>query len=178
MRPGTIKFLVSVAASAVALTGCASSVVMVPPVTALAYQAVAAPADQPVSNPLWTFGGTAAYLAVSPAMTVAQQLKAAFRGDIDQVLDVTVVTDIDGLLGLPGLYTSKATFHDATLNTWGYVEVYSTSLDRGTRASGIDRTQETDFQLGTVFVRLMLPDLDLTQKGSQYNRAVSDLVLP
>ena len=112
------------------------------------------------------------YASVSQAMAVAQQLR-----DADQLVEISAVTDPDGLLGLPGMYASKVGYFDVALNVNGYVEVFPTSLDRDSRSSTLNRTRETDFELGTVLVRVLTTNLSLAQTA-KYDAAVNNLVLP
>lgn len=108
----------------------------------------------------------------SPAYVTASQL-ARVTGSISNIVDLDVVSDSDGLLNIPGQYTSKAQFFDSAANARGYVEVYATSVDRANRAAFLDASTETDYALGTVLVRLMS-----TNPPAGYQTAVANIVLP
>jgi hypothetical protein len=76
---------------------------------------------------------------VSPGANIASRL-----GSVDDaivaVYDYTQLTDPEGLLGLPGAYTSKAYFRDS-YGIEGLVEVFTTNGDARLRKATLDQAQ-------------------------------------
>lgn len=78
-----------------------------------------------------------AQAAVSPAANIASRL-GSVDNPIVNVYDYTQANDPEGLLGLPGAYTSKAYFRDYS-GVEGLVEVFSNSTDALSRKAMLDQ---------------------------------------
>ena len=98
-------------------------------------------------------GEAHAQAVASPAATIAYRL-GSVDNPIVNVLDITQANDSDGLLGLPGAYTSKAYFKDSE-GIEGLVEVFTTTSEARIRAATLSGdSTEYAVAVGTAVLRL------------------------
>jgi hypothetical protein len=79
-----------------------------------------------------------AQASASPAANIASRLGSR-DNPIVSVYDYNQANDPEGLLGLPGAYTSKAYFIDAN-SVEGYVEAFRTTADARVRKATLDQS--------------------------------------
>src|SRR5262245_20926624 len=110
-----------------------------------------------------TAGRAVAAPSISPAATIA----AAVSPNVVNLNDFTATSDPDQLLGLPGQYTSKATFTDLD-HLVGTVEVFARPEDlagrlfqlqavRGSASQEIDLPADANDPNARVLLRLWVP---------------------
>jgi hypothetical protein len=120
--------------------------------------------------------------STSPAAGVVLELQSQLN--IVALEDLTAATDPDGLLGRPGAYTSKATFHDplhdpTTGQPSGAVEVFGSSRDRDTRRAALSSSGEVDLAVGgTGLLRLYPAIAQQSQAVAAYRATLGSLLLP
>jgi hypothetical protein len=122
-----------------------------------------------------------AFQAPSQAALAVQQLQASVPS-IELVADLSSATDPDGLLGLPGQYTSKAQFSDSSNPACPdanqpacFVEVFDSPSALASRAKALHGEADlSNGSQGTVLVRV----LGVASAPTDYRGALSTLVLP
>jgi len=119
--------------------------------------------------------------SISSAASIVLQLQSQLN--VVALGDLSPATDPDRLLGQPGGYTSKATFHDLSFDEnpdmsqpSGAVELFGGPRDRDARAASLQTTGDTIVLLGsTGLVRLF----GSTGQGlSTYRSALGSISVP
>jgi hypothetical protein len=117
-----------------------------------------------------------AYGVAAQRLSTAFQVAAQLQPPPTDPYDVTPFTDKEGLLGLPGQYTSKVTFYE------GSVEVFRTPADRNNRRAELDANVEllvtADFNGGSVLLRIdrqIVQEPQLTRMGRSLSLAAAVL---
>jgi hypothetical protein len=133
------------------------------------------PTDQPAQL---VVDAVPEFQAPSSAALAVQQLQSSVPS-VQLVADLSSATDPDGLLGLPGQYSSKAQFSDSynpacpgANEPACFIEVFDSPSALASRLRSLH--DEADLSHGTVLVRV----LGVSSAPADYQAAVSTLVLP